>query len=209
VSVSPLAALRRRVPPRPPRERCDLCATPLARRHRHLWEVPGRRLICACDPCAILFSGQSQQRYRPLPDRVRRLERFDLPDELWDGLLVPVGIVFFVRREGRANAPPVVAMYPGPAGATESSLELESWRALEERNPCLRRMEPEVEALLVNRVGQGRDHFLVPIDRCYELVGLIRVSWKGLSGGAEARRAIDGFFTDLRGEAVSVGCRDA
>jgi len=209
VSTSPLAALRRQVPPRPPQERCDLCATPLGRRHRHLWEISRRRLVCACDPCATLFSGQAQQRYRALPEQVRYLEGLELPDQLWEGLLVPVGVVFFVRREGVTDGPPVIALYPSPAGATESSLELGSWQVLEERNPFLRLMEPEVEALLVNRVGGARDHFLVPIDRCYELVGLIRVGWRGLSGGSELWQTLDRFFVDLRRQAVTLRCRDA
>ena len=42
----------------------------------------------------------------------------------------------------------------------------------------LKNMEPDVEALLVNRIGHARawtsEYFLVPIDQCYKLVGLIR-----------------------------------
>jgi hypothetical protein len=209
VNASPLAALRRRVPPRPPRESCDLCATPLARRHRHLWEVPQRRLVCACDPCAVLFAGEARQRYRAVPEQVRYLEGFELPQELWEGLLVPVGMVFFIREEGPTDGSRVVARYPSPAGATESSLELEAWRELEARNPILRRMEPEVEALLVNRVGRARDHFLAPIDRCYELVGLIRAGWRGLSGGSELWRSVEQFFAELRRQAVTSRCGDA
>ena len=46
--------------------------------------------------------------------------------------------------------------------------------------------EPDVEALLVNRVGAVREYFIVPIDECYKLVGLIRLHWRGLSGGASS-----------------------
>jgi hypothetical protein len=35
---------------------------------------------------------------------------------------------------------------------------------------------------------------IVPIDVCYELVGLIRVVWRGLQGGDEVPRRIDEFF---------------
>ncbi len=65
----------------------------------------------------------------------------------------------------------------------------------------LRELEPEVEALLINRVGGARDHYIAPIDRCFELVGLIRISWRGLSGGQEVWERIDTFFTDLRAAA--------
>ena len=39
---------------------------------------------------------------------------------------------------------------------------------------------------------------LVPIDACYELVGLVRLHWKGFDGGEEAWKAIEGFFAELR-----------
>jgi hypothetical protein len=35
---------------------------------------------------------------------------------------------------------------------------------------------------------------VVPIDACYELVGKLRLLWKGFDGGQEAREAIDSFF---------------
>ena len=42
-----------------------------------------------------------------------------------------------------------------------------------------------------------REHWLVPIDDCYELVGLIRSRWRGFGGGEEVWAAIDRFFDDL------------
>src|SRR5262249_60638815 len=90
-----------------------------------------------------------------------------------------------------------VAVYPSPAGGTESLLTLETWNQLEEENPVLRELEPDVEALLVNRVGRARDHYRVPIDACYRLVGLIRANWRGLSGGAEVWDEIRQFFDGL------------
>jgi hypothetical protein len=42
------------------------------------------------------------------------------------------------------------------------------------------------------------EHWLVPIDDCYQLTGLIRTHWKGLSGGDEVQQHIDGFFDQLR-----------
>jgi hypothetical protein len=91
----------------------------------------------------------------------------------------------------------VVAFYPGPMGATESLLELAAWRSLEAANPALTQMEPDVEALLVNRARGARDHWLVPIDDCYALVGLIRTRWRGLTGGKDVWEEIGRFFTAL------------
>ena len=42
-----------------------------------------------------------------------------------------------------------------------------------------------------------REHWLVPIDDCYELVGLIRSSWRGFGGGEEVWTQIERFFGDL------------
>ena len=62
----------------------------------------------------------------------------------------------------------MTAMYPSPAGATESLLPLTAWTTLVADNPVLGQLEPDVEALLVNRVGESREYFLAPIDACYE-----------------------------------------
>jgi hypothetical protein len=94
-------------------------------------------------------------------------------------------------------------MYPSPAGATESLLPLEAWSSIVQANPALNHLEPDVEALLVNRVGQSRgsaaaEYYIVPIDTCYKLVGLIRLHWRGLSGGTEVWQEISNFFAELR-----------
>jgi hypothetical protein len=82
-------------------------------------------------------------------------------------------------------------------GATESLLGLEAWQSIEAANPLLERLEPDVEALLVNRARGARDCWLVPIDECYALVGLIRTRWRGLSGGREVWEEIAHFFGSL------------
>ena len=204
MSGLPFAGLRRLAQDAQDVERCELCSAPLREGHRHLIEPATRQVVCTCDPCSILFGGQTDQRYKLIPDRVLYLAGFELPDELWDSLLVPVNMAFFFKStpEGR-----VVPLYPSPAGATESLLELAPWQELEAANPVLKELQPDVEALLVNRVGGARDHYLVAIDRCYELVGLIRRSWRGLSGGTEVWKSIDTFFEGLRAEAKTVGER--
>jgi len=103
----------------------------------------------------------------------------------------------------------VRAMYPSPACATESLLDLAAWEEIAAQNVALRRMQPDVEALLVNRIGTdrnpaGAEYFLVPIDLCYRLVGTIRMHWHGLSGGAKVWEEINHFFEELRALSVSV-----
>ena len=41
-------------------------------------------------------------------------------------------------------------------------------------------------------------YVIAPIDRCYALVGTVKASWQGISGGSEMEQAIAGFFADLR-----------
>jgi hypothetical protein len=96
----------------------------------------------------------------------------------------------------------IVAIYPSPAGATESLLPLDTWNEIARDNPGLSSMEEDVEALLVNRAGGGRglssaDYYIVPIDECYKLVGLIRTHWRGFSGGTQVWEEIARFFAAL------------
>jgi hypothetical protein len=192
------AALRRLVRPRPRTECCELCGTDLPPDHAHLVEPASRKLLCCCDACAILFSGAQSPRYRRVPRRVESLADFRMTDAEWEDLHIPINLAFFFHS---SSAGRVVAAYPSPAGATESLLTLEAWRGLEEQNPALRELEPDVEALLVNRVVPAREHYRVPIDECYKLVGLIRSNWRGLSGGTEVWEAIGRFFTGLKEKA--------
>jgi hypothetical protein len=179
------------------REACELCDEPIPPDHRHLLEISTRRMMCACRACSILFyeDAASEGRYRLIPDRRLFLEGFDMSDAQWESLRVPVDMAFFFYS---APAGRVVAFYPSPMGPTESLLKLETWEELEKANPVLLEMERDVEALLVNRVRGAREHFLVPVDVCYALVGLIRTRWKGLSGGREVWEEIGRFFEDLR-----------
>jgi len=64
-----------------------------------------------------------------------------------------------------------------------------------------------VEGLLVNRLGYSRgystaEYYLLPIDECYKLVGLIRIHWKGLSGGTEVWKELGEFFSSVKARAV-------
>ncbi|HMF56132.1 MAG TPA: DUF5947 family protein [Pyrinomonadaceae bacterium] len=192
---TPLSVLRRFVRPRAVAERCEMCSAALPPGHEHLVEPLSRQLLCACQPCAILFSDHEKTKYKRVPRRVELLTDFLLTDEQWESLLIPIGMAFFFHSTPDGK---VVAIYPSPAGPTESLLDLESWQDIVRDNAVLQKMNSDVEALLVNRVGQSREYFLVPIDECYKLVGLIRANWRGLSGGTEVWREIAGFFNELK-----------
>ncbi|MDQ2714695.1 MAG: DUF5947 family protein [Chloroflexota bacterium] len=207
-SLDVLRQFTRKREMRPPTEQCELCSAGIPAQHRHLLALASHALICVCIPCSILFGdpGAGHGKYRLVPSRALLLPDFQMTDEQWDELLIPVNMVYIFRSTG-ANR--IMAYYPSPAGAMESTLTLEGWDALVSSNPILNDLEPDVEALLINRVNNRggasyREHYIVPIDACYELVGLIRLKWKGLSGGEEVWQAIAGFFADLRAKAITV-----
>jgi hypothetical protein len=185
-----------------PVEYCELCAAPLAPDHSHLLELEKRSVTCACDPCVILFNGGTRQRFRRIPRDVCWLQDFSLDDCEWDSLYIPINLAFFVNN---SSAGRVIAQYPSPAGVLESSLDLQYWERIVERNPVLKRFEPDVEALLVNRISAAPRYYRAPIDQCYRLAGIIRKHWRGLSGGPEVWREIDTFFGEF-GQ-LNRGCR--
>ena len=208
-SPAPLDVLRqfaRKREMRPPMEQCELCSAAIPAKHRHLLELSNRTLICVCHPCSILFGDPvaGAGKYRLVPSRYLIMPDFSMTDEQWDDLTIPVNMVYIFHS---SSANRVMAFYPSPAGAMESTLPLEGWDALVSNNPILNELEPDVEALLINRVqnrgGESyREHYIVPIDTCYELVGLIRLKWKGLSGGEEVWKAIAEYFAGLRSKAT-------
>jgi hypothetical protein len=187
-------------------EHCELCHGELAAEHPHLIEVKQRKLICSCDACAMLFTGRAGAKHRRVPRQIRLLPNFHMTDAEWDGLMIPINLAFFFQNSLDSR---VTALYPSPAGATESLLSLAAWNTIVQSNPALHALEPDVEALLVNRVGQSRgaaaaEYYIVPIDACYKLVGLIRMHWRGFSGGTEVWQEIGAFFSHLRDRAEIV-----
>lgn len=177
-------------------ERCELCGEVIPANHRHLLDLQSRELMCACQACKILFDRKEAGvgHYRLVPDRRLRIEGFRLEDEDWAALEIPVDMAFFFHstRDERVSA-----FYPSPAGPTESLLRLDAWQDIERANPVLLSLEPDVEALLVNRARGARQHFIVPIEDPYRLVALIRSRWRGLTGGQEVWEGIEGFFAEL------------
>lgn len=198
---SSLTSLRRFARKRTQVERCEMCSRELAVEHQHLIDPENRKLVCACDPCAILFTS-ADTKLRRVPRRIRYLPHFRMTDAQWNSLLIPIEMAFFFNSSPHGR---VVAFYPSPAGPIESLLAFETWSEVLSDNAMLAEMNSDVEALLVNRVGASRgvsaQYYIVPIDECYKLVGLIRLHWRGLSGGTEMWREINSYFSALKSKA--------
>ncbi len=201
--TDPLAVLQRIRESRPreiPRagEVCELCMEPIPDEHGHLVDLEARNLMCACRGCNLLFSseGAGGGHFRSVPDRYLAFPEFRLSPAQWDSLQIPVSVAFFFLNSSLGR---IAAFYPGPAGATESELPLDTWAEVVDANPQLATMQPDVEAFLVrSKRGQGgADCYIVPIDACYELVGHLRLLWRGFDGGQEANAKLNEFFDDV------------
>jgi hypothetical protein len=179
-------------------ERCEMCGEPIAEAHPHVVNLDTRALLCTCRGCYLLFTAEgARQRYRAVPERYLSFPGFRLGAAQWAALEIPVGLAFFFASSVTART---VAFYPGPAGATESELPLGAWESVVADNPELGLLRPDTEALIVRAPGtdrpQARAH-LVPIDACYELVGLLRQVWRGFDGGQDARARIEAWFDQV------------
>ena len=100
-----------------------------------------------CRGCYLLFTdSHAQLRYRAVPDRYLAFPDFALDRRAWEALQIPVGLAFFFRNSALDRT---VAFYPGPAGATESELDLDAWNAITRADPRVGVLADDVEALLV------------------------------------------------------------
>jgi hypothetical protein len=206
----PFGVLRRVMTPRErprPGEVCEMCGEVVPSAHSHVASLSERRLLCTCRACYLLFTSQGAgaRRLRAVPERVVPADDFAFTQAQWDDLAIPVDLVFFFQQsdlDDPLGPRRIVACYPSPAGATESELDLAVWAEIAAENPSLADVEPDVEAVLVRRRGDGKfGCLIVPIDACYELVGLVRQHWSGFQGGDEVWRHIDEFFAQLEGRA--------
>lgn len=173
-----------------PVEHCDVCSEQVPEQHRHLLDTDTGELMCTCQACSLLFDrdAASNGHYRRVPERRLRLQ--SVPTEK---LGVPVGLAFFVPRGDGT----VLAHYPSPAGPTQWDVDRQAWDEVAEACPELGEMCHDVEALLVNTTAEARQQWIVGIDDCYRLVGVVRQNWKGLSGGGTVWPEIRRFFAGL------------
>jgi hypothetical protein len=186
-------------------ERCEMCAEDIAEEHQHVVNVEGRQLMCVCRGCYLLFTDtEADLRFRAIPDRYLAFPDFAMDRRKWEALQIPVGLAFFFHNSALGRT---VAFYPGPAGATESELDLQAWTDIRTADPRADTIAADTEALLV-RVPEDETAsphaYLVPIDACYEFVGRLRMMWRGFDGGQDVRNYIDEFFELLgdRGRVV-------
>jgi hypothetical protein len=227
---SPLASLRRLVRATAlgkSAEKCELCAVRLPAEHRHLVDLRTRRLVCSCEACGLLFSSGRSRVYRRVPEGVQSLPGFRVSEAEWENLRIPINLAFFFRAEdalrnerkeddnkmnGDSSFPEgsiaesgrIVAVYPSPAGPVESLLAREAWQSIARNNPRLEGLQAEVEALLVNRLWGEHLYYILPIDQCYRLNGLVRLHWRGLSGGSEVWDEVARYFDRLKEKACSI-----
>lgn len=184
--------------PQPAGERCEMCTEPITDEHQHVVNIEGRQLMCVCRGCYLLFTDTNAElRYRAVPDRYLTFPAFALDRREWEALQIPVGLAFFFRNSALGRT---VAFYPGPAGATESELDLAAWNNIRESDPRVDMLADDTEALIVrvpDEEGAAPESFLVPIDACYEFVGRLRLLWHGFDGGQQVREFISEFFEQV------------
>jgi hypothetical protein len=191
--------------PKPkPGEACEMCATPVPAEHGHVVNIESRELMCVCRACYLLFAreGAAQGKFRQVPERYLFDPYFVLDNAQWEQIQIPVSMAFFFYNSTEER---FVAFYPSPAGATESLLDLEAWREVIDANPSFEGLMPDVEALLLRQEDGRFECYLVPIDKAYELTALVRMNWKGFSGGEEVWTTIGAFFDDLQSRSAVVG----
>ncbi|MEU5261546.1 DUF5947 family protein [Amycolatopsis sp. NPDC021455] len=175
-------------------ERCELCGTPVAARHCHVVDTGRRGLLCACRACFLLFTRcpAGDARYRAVPERYLWDPRRPMACLDWCGLGIPARFAFFVHCGTR-----VTAFQPGPAGAAETPLPPGLWAELAAAHPLLATAEPDVEAIVFRGGEHGTDCFLVPIDVCYRLAGVVRRYWTGCDGGPEMHERVGELFAEI------------
>jgi hypothetical protein len=181
---------------------CETCGVGLGAPHEHLYEPASRALRCSCGICACVEASRAGASWKRVLPRAEVVLGLTFCDADWERLCIPIDLAFFQRSSAESRT---LAFYPSPAGAVESEIAGNAWDEVARANPKLLELQPDVEAHLIHRVGGAREHYLVSIDRAYELVGQLRHDWRGLSGGVAAWRGVASFFERLK---ACGGCVD-
>lgn len=187
---------------------CAFCGAPLAADHAHLLNPASQQFTCACGPCAVLIGAEKGSPYLRVVQEVHRLDNCHLADPEWDTLTAPSGLAILVRdAHDRILAIQHISIESpsgdsaedsGAPAATERRVPPDLWRSLVDAHPSLRALQPEVEALLIHRLGPEPECFLVPRAEANRLAALLQQNWRGLSGGIDLWRAVARFFDDVR-----------
>ena len=147
-----------------------------------------------CETCWAVRSGEAE--FRPVGNRTVWLDDFVLSDEQWASFQIPIGLAFFMVSTVSGG---VVGLYPSPAGATECELDLEAWEQLVRREPGARETSrPTPRRWSSTGWRRRRSTRSSPIDVAYQLVGVVKASWEGISGGRATEEAVAGYFAGLR-----------
>ena len=166
------------------------------REHRHVIQLDGHRLLCACDGCAAEVERDRLGPCRLIPEAARSEPEWAPSWQRWESFGMPLRLGFFFWLSRLACW---VAVAPSAAGAVSVQVPTSAWSAYLRESGIARHVVPDVEALLVRGAGGGAlQAYVVPLDLCYELVALVRQTWHGIDGGDAARHELDRYFERLR-----------
>lgn len=184
-----------------------MCAAPLEGGQRHLLDLAHHTFLSICTACALAFGprGANADLYRLIPTRHLALLDFQATDDLWTGL---VKVICLLRTSETGR---VLAMYLDPPGVRESVFDLDRWKRLRTANPLLESLEPDAETLLLQRIGPAPAAYIVPIDTCARLIGLLEGRRRNQEGEQEIWQAVGAFFADLQAgasPAITVNVRE-
>ena len=204
--ISSLRGLSRPPSPRrhgdgPDVEVCELCGTELPQNHRHLLQLTERRILCACATCWASALG----RPRAAPDRAAASSgsrTSSCPRSCGRSCRSRSGSPSSCARASPTRWSPCTR---APRAPPSPSSTCPPGRSSSELNPILTGIEPDAEALVVNRIADPHEFVIAPIDECYGLVGAIKVSWEGISGGPALEREVPAFFDEMRSAAPGPG----
>ena len=158
-----VGGLRRYLPAEPPapvaapRGRRRLRAVPDRHpgEHKHLIHLDERRIVCVCATCWALRSGDAE--FRPVGNRRVWLEDFALTDEQWAAFGSPIGLAFLMISSVSGERDRAL---PEPGGGDRVRARPGGVGDVCAANPELE-LEPDSEALVVNRLGETPQHMIV------------------------------------------------